>query len=199
VVEGLNDFLEQLKLDNVALVGYSMGGRIALYAALRFPHKITSLVLESSNPGVVDEPARRVRAETDDRHAEALLSEGIDAFVERWYEMNLFHTLKRYPQLFKETKEKRKKNNAQWAAKIISELSPGRQPSLWEDLDTLSIPVMLMAGALDSKYSEMVTAMKPRIPEATVEIMPDVGHNIHLEKPHQFAQLVTDFLQRTMG
>lgn len=199
VVEGLNDFFEQLGLNKVGLVGYSMGGRIAFYTAIRFPHKIKSLVLESSNPGIADEKDRQARAEVDDRRAKTLLSEGIDTFVEQWYDLGLFHTLKRYPQLFAKTKEKRKKNDAQWTAKIIRELSPGRQPSLWEDLDTVSMPVMLMAGALDSKYSEIMTAMSARIPEATVEIMPDAGHNIHLEKPKHFAELITGFLQRTMG
>jgi len=199
VATDLNNFFEQLNLDNVALVGYSMGGRLALYTALRFPHKIKALVLESSNPGIAVEQGRQTRAEADDRWAETLLSEGIDIFVEQWYEMDLFHTLKSYPQHFKQTKEKRKRNDAQWAAKIIRELSPGRQPSLWEDLDSLPMPVMLMAGALDSKYSEMMAVMKARIPQATVEIVPDAGHNIHLEKPKHFAELITDFLQRMMG
>jgi len=199
VVEGLNDFFEQLRLDKVGLVGYSMGGRIALYAALRFPHKIKTLVLESANPGIADEQARRARAEVDNKRAETLLSEGIDAFVEQWYEMGLFYTLKRYPLLLEQTKEKRKRNDARWAAKIIRELSPGRQPSLWEDLDTLSMPVMLIAGALDSKYSKMMTTMRARIPDATVEIMPDTGHNIHLENPKYFTELITGFLQRMMG
>jgi 2-succinyl-6-hydroxy-2,4-cyclohexadiene-1-carboxylate synthase len=109
VVADLELFLEQIELDQVGLIGYSMGGRIALYAALKFPEKIKALVLESASPGLADEQARRERAELDDKRAETLLAVGIDAFVEQWYELGLFRTLKRQLLLFEETKQKRKK------------------------------------------------------------------------------------------
>lgn len=193
VVTGFNQFLEQLELDRISLVGYSMGGRLALYTALTFPQKITALVLEGASPGIAAEQARRERADLDDKRAETLLAEGLDAFVERWYELGLFRTLKNHPLLLAKTKEERKQNDPRWTAKIISDLSPGRQPPLWDRLDTLPMPVLLLAGALDPKYATLVTTMAEKIPDATTKIIPDAGHNTHLEHPEYFADLVSRF------
>ena len=95
-------------------------------------------------------------------------------------------------------KTKRKENNANWAAKIISDLSPGRQPLLWQNLPNLSMPVLLVAGALDKKYTALVTEMAQKIPQATVEIVAGAGHNVHAEKPQQFAELVINFLRQNV-
>lgn len=198
VVNGLNVFLEQLKLDRVSLVGYSLGGRVALYAALKFPQKIRALVLESCHAGIVDERARQDRAEADDTQAETLLTYGLETFVERWYEMDLFRTLQSQPQLLTEIKENRKKNDPAWVAKIIKELSPGRQPPLWEKLGSLPMPVLLIAGGLDSKYADLAARMSRQVTEAIVEIIPEVGHNVHLENPGQFAEIVSVFLQKKL-
>jgi len=194
VANGLNLFLEQLNLNRVSLVGYSLGGRIALYAALKFPQKIRALVLESCHAGIVDEQARRERAEADDRQAEAVLAHGLETFVERWYEMDLFRTLQSQPQLLAEIKEKRKKNDLHWVAKTLKELSPGRQPPLWAKLGALPMQVLLIAGTLDTKYVELATKMSQQIPRARVEVIPGVGHNVHLEHPGQFAEVVSAFL-----
>ena len=198
VVEGLQVFLQYLQLDRIGLVGYSLGGRIALYAATKFPEKIGALVLESCQAGIADEQMRRDRAEADDRRAETLLAQGMESFVEHWYELDLFYTLKSQPRLLTEIKEKRKKNDPRWVAKIIQELSPGRQPPLWEKLGALPMPVMLIAGGLDSKYAELAATMGRQMPEAVVEIIPGVGHNVHLENPGQFGKVVTGFLQEKL-
>jgi 2-succinyl-6-hydroxy-2,4-cyclohexadiene-1-carboxylate synthase len=195
VVNGLNLLLEQLNLDRISLVGYSLGGRIALYAALKFPQKIRSLVLESCHAGIVDEQARRERAEADDRQAEAVLTHGLETFVERWYEMDLFRTLQSQSQLLAEIKEKRKKNDPRWVAKTLKELSPGRQPPLWTKLGALPMPVLLIAGTLDTKYTELAAKMSQQIPRARLEIIPGVGHNVHLEYPKQFGKVISVFLQ----
>jgi 2-succinyl-6-hydroxy-2,4-cyclohexadiene-1-carboxylate synthase len=195
VVAGLKRLLQHLKLEQVNLVGYSLGGRIALYAALKFPEKIRALVLESSSAGLADEQARRERAEGDDQRAETLLAQGLETFVEQWYELDLFWTLKRHPQLLTKIKAHRKKNDPRWIAKILKELSPGRQPPLWEKLGALPMPVMLIAGGLDSKYTELATRMGRQIPGAVVEIIPEAGHNVHLEQPERFSEVITAFLQ----
>jgi pimeloyl-ACP methyl ester carboxylesterase len=57
------------------------------------------------------------------------------------------------------------------------------------------MPVMLVAGALDSKYAALMTTMSETAPDATTEIVPDAGHNVHLERPERFAELVGSFLR----
>jgi 2-succinyl-6-hydroxy-2,4-cyclohexadiene-1-carboxylate synthase len=194
MADGVDRLISQLKLDAVHLVGYSMGGRIALYTALKYPHRIKSLILEGASPGIQADQARHERAALDDQHALRLQTEGMAAFIEAWYNMPLFQSLHHYPQLLHQVKQQRKQNDPDWMAKIISELSPGRQPPLWSQLGALAMPVLLMAGALDQKYSKMAGAMAEQIPKAAVKIIPASGHNVHLERPAEFARLVTTFL-----
>lgn len=196
IAEELCRLLDQLDAGRVNLVGYSMGGRLALYAALRYPKRFRKLVLEGANPGIKDSHIRRERAAVDDRRAERLLRQGIDTFVEEWYDMDLFRTLHQVPSLLSQVKAQRKTNHPEWAAKVIRELSPGRQPPLSDNLDGLSMPVMLVAGALDAKYSVLVTKMGQKIPQATVAIVPDAGHNVHLEQPARFVELAATFFVR---
>jgi 2-succinyl-6-hydroxy-2,4-cyclohexadiene-1-carboxylate synthase len=195
IVEDLRLFFEYLGLDQVILIGYSMGGRIALYAAATYPAKIRALILEGASPGLEAESARQERARLDDERAEFLQAKGVEAFVDQWYNMPLFQTLQARPHLLATVKQKRTNNNPRWLAKIISELSPGRQPSLWPRLTTLSMPVLLLAGELDSTYASLVTKMSRQIPGAIIRIIPQAGHNIHLEQPIQFIESVQAFLQ----
>jgi 2-succinyl-6-hydroxy-2,4-cyclohexadiene-1-carboxylate synthase len=171
-----------------------MGGRLALYYALRFPQAVAALALEGASPGLADAPARQARAALDDDRANRLLADGLDAFLGEWYQLPLFASLRQRPDLLARTIERRRANNPRWLAKVISELSPGRQPSLWGELGQLSLPVLLVAGALDENYSALVGQMAQKIPQATVKIAPSAGHNVHLEQPEFFAGLLADFL-----
>ncbi|RMF04631.1 MAG: 2-succinyl-6-hydroxy-2,4-cyclohexadiene-1-carboxylate synthase [Chloroflexi bacterium] len=192
---GLEQLLGGLSLQQATWVGYSMGGRAALYFAVKYPHRVEKLVIESANPGIENPVERDKRAALDDRRALQLLAGGMDSFVESWYNLELFASLKRFPQLWEPTKKQRKLNNPQWAAKIIRELSPGRQPSLWPHLSGLNMPVLLLAGGLDEKYTALVGQMEAMIPAATVHVVPNAGHNIHLEQPQDFAGRLKRFVR----
>lgn len=189
----LQQFIAQLKLGPVNLVGYSMGGRLALYFAVKFPRHVKALLLEGASPGIVEETARHQRATLDDQRATQLLVGGGDVFVENWYEMDLFRSLKKQPTLLEAVKAQRKHNDPHWMAKIIRELSPGRQPSLWDKLEMLPMPITVVAGALDAQYAALAQRMAAKIPQARVEIVPETGHNVHLEKPEEFVELLRVF------
>ncbi len=197
VVKGLIYFCDQLSLQHFNLIGYSMGGRIALYTATQFPDRISSLTLESANPGLTDQQARQARATLDDERAERLLHRGLNVFVDHWYELALFSSLKQHPLLFAQTRLKRKQSDPRWMAKVISELSPGRQLPLWDKLGELPMPVLLLAGALDTKYVDLIEKMGEQIPQATVKIIPNAGHNIHLEQQNTFIDVLATYLSKS--
>lgn len=199
LADELSEFVEGLNLAQVGLLGYSLGGRLALYTVLKHPEKFSSLILESANPGLTDESERKERAAVDARRAEQILTGGMAAFVEAWYGLPLFHTLRRYPHLLKTIKSKRSANDPHWAAKIISELSPGRQPSLWSRLGELSLPVLLIAGELDPPYLTVTHQMAQAISRAAVKIIPEAGHNTHLEQPEQFSQACLQHWSETLA
>jgi 2-succinyl-6-hydroxy-2,4-cyclohexadiene-1-carboxylate synthase len=176
-----------------------LGGRLALYTALAYPEKFCSLILESANPGLTGALEREERAALDDRRAEQIVAGVIEAFIQTWYNLPLFQTLQRDPLRLKAIKSIRSTTDPHWAAKIVSQLSPGRQPSLWPRLGDLSLPVLLVAGELDAPYRAVTNRMAQKISHATIEIIPDAGHNTHLEQPEQFSRACFRHLSQTLA
>ncbi|MDD2923254.1 MAG: 2-succinyl-6-hydroxy-2,4-cyclohexadiene-1-carboxylate synthase [Anaerolineales bacterium] len=186
--------LDEIHAPKIHLVGYSLGGRAALAFACRYPERILSLTLESASPGIIDPNQRARRLEEDSARAEAILKNGISAFVEAWYQMPLFASLESHPQLLSARKESAKRNDPRWMAKIIRELSPALQTPLWDSLPKLSFPVLLIAGAKDEKYVQVIQKMSERMPAAQKNIVPEAGHNVHMEEPEKYISLLNEFL-----
>jgi len=187
-------WLDGLGLAKIDLLGYSMGGRLALHVAVTHPQRINRLILESANPGLTDPTARHARAQWDDEQAALLTEMGLADFLEQWYNLPLFQSLHRQPARLLALKQQRQQHEPRFLAKIIRDLSPGRQLPLWSKLADLPMPVLLVAGELDSKYVELLTTMQPQIPQAKLVILPQSGHNVHYEQPALFGQVVRSWL-----
>ncbi len=175
-------------------VGYSMGGRIALYFALTYPTMVDKLVLESANPGIVDETERIQRAALDDKLATRLRQNEMKDFLEFWYNIPLFASLNEHPAVKDQLIHKRADQNPENMARVLSKLSPGRQPELWLRLSELKMPTLLVAGKLDEKYCRITSQMRATLPKSTRVTLPDCGHNTHLENPHLFGDHLAEWL-----
>jgi 2-succinyl-6-hydroxy-2,4-cyclohexadiene-1-carboxylate synthase len=191
----LKRFLFESGLTTIHLVGYSMGGRAALHFTVHYPKLVKSLTLESASPGLVNRRARRERRLLDEQRAAQILEKGLECFIDDWYQMPLFASLQRNSSLIDNLKKRRNLNDPHAVARVIAELSPGRQPSLWSRLPAIQAPVLLLTGSLDNQYSVIMNKMAPAIPQATLQVAPEAGHNIHLEAPEWYAQCVKVFLQ----
>jgi 2-succinyl-6-hydroxy-2,4-cyclohexadiene-1-carboxylate synthase len=198
VTDWLFRLLDEIPAPKIHLAGYSLGGRVALYFATRYPERIHSLVLESANPGIVDETERTRRLAEDSARAESILKDGMSAFVDSWYRMPLFASLKNHPKTLSAIKEAAKQNDPRWMAKVIYELSPGLQTPLWDSLSKLSFPVLLIAGAKDEKYVQVMQKMAEQIPSAKKNILPEAGHNVHAEQPEMYIELLKIFLSEVV-
>jgi 2-succinyl-6-hydroxy-2,4-cyclohexadiene-1-carboxylate synthase len=192
---GLARTLDQLGVPAAHLVGYSLGGRLALYFTRQYPERVRSLVLESASPGLSGRVERRLRRQEDDRRAEQIRQAGMEKFLEDWYRMPLFAALQRQPELLAALQRSRAGNDRQAMARVVAELSPGRQPNLWGKLSQVRVPVLLLAGELDVKYTALVRRMALELAGAEVALAPGVGHNIHLEALVWYARRVRQFLQ----
>lgn len=180
----------------VNLLGYSMGGRLAIYFAGTYPHLVQRLLLESASPGLADPAARQVRLHNDERLAEQIESQGIAAFVERWERLPLFASQRSLPETVRtQLRTQRLRNRAQGLANSLRGMGTGAQPSLWEQLSALSIPTLLLIGELDPKFKVIAGQMAALLPQATIVTVPQVGHTIHLEQPLSFRQQVLTFLE----
>lgn len=191
--EAIVALLDDLKIPQAFLVGYSMGGRLALYLALNFPERFPKVVIESGSPGLKTEEERSIRLQRDFELAEQLET-NFSQFISDWYKQQLFQSLKQHSR-FKEILEQRLQNDPVKLAKSLREMSTGAQPSLWEKLKSHRNSLLLMVGARDRKFVEINQEMASLCETARLEIIPNVGHNIHFEDPGTFAYSVKTFLK----
>jgi 2-succinyl-6-hydroxy-2,4-cyclohexadiene-1-carboxylate synthase len=175
-----------------------MGGRMALYTA--FSGRFRALILESASPGVAGDRERRERRAADEALAQRIEREGIAAFVSYWESQPLFasqHSLS--PDRRALLHEQRLQNRPDGLANSLRGAGAGAQPALHRKLPSLHLPVLLIAGALDSKYSRLAQDMAGRLPDAKVEIVDHAGHTVHLERPEVFDRLVLQFCGAHLG
>jgi 2-succinyl-6-hydroxy-2,4-cyclohexadiene-1-carboxylate synthase len=171
-------------------VGYSMGGRLCLALALERPDLVDELVLVSASPGIADERERAARRTADERLALDVERDGLDAFLERWLDQPLFASL---PREVARIDERRRTNTVDRITHQLRELGQGAQPSLWDRLSQLTMPVVLVSGAYDRKYTEIATKMAAAIGDrASAVVIPGAGHALQLEQPNALAALLRD-------
>lgn len=192
----LAGLLEREKSGSVHLLGYSMGGRLALYFALHYPQKVRSLLLESASPGLATATERTARTVSDDALAAAIEREGIAAFVAFWESLPLWKSQENLSvEIRSLLHENRLQNDPRGLAESLRRMGTGAQPSLWERLGELTMPVLLLAGAEDGKFVAVNRQMAAAIPDARLAIVSGAGHTIHLEQPELFSQAVIGFVR----
>lgn len=185
----------ELGLSKFDLVGYSMGGRLALYTALNFPDKISKLVIESASPGLKTENERKARVESDNLLADKIQNTPITNFVNDWYQQPIFQSLKLHPEKLKSMIHTRQKNSPDGLANSLKFMGTGVQQSFWEKLDKLPDSTHLIVGEVDSKFQAIAGEMRSLSDKIRVATIPDCGHNVHFEKPAEFAKTLKDFLK----
>jgi 2-succinyl-6-hydroxy-2,4-cyclohexadiene-1-carboxylate synthase len=194
-VEDLVSLLDALHIDRADVLGYSMGGRVALHLASVARSRIRALVLESASPGITDAAGRRARLAADAELAQVIERDGVEAFVDRWERMPLFATQASLPRDGRaRLRAQRLKNRAIGLANSLRGMGVGQQTPLWDSLFGIGAPTLLLAGTLDQNYRELARAMAAAMPNARVVVVPDAGHNVHLEQPAAFLRLVQEFL-----
>jgi 2-succinyl-6-hydroxy-2,4-cyclohexadiene-1-carboxylate synthase len=187
---------ERLGISRCAVVGYSMGGRVALRVALQAPERVWALVLESTSPGIADPTERRERATQDAMLARRIRNDGVAAFADYWQATPLFASQSRLPEPMRQAlRAQRLQHTAHGLANSLQGLSAGMQEPVLRRLRNLHLPVLLLAGALDVKYCRLANEMAAVLPRSRVRIVPDAGHAVHLEQPAAFDDAVGGFLQ----
>lgn len=168
----------------VGLLGYSMGGRLALFTAVTYPHRISHLILESASPGLATAVERQARVAQDRELADWIEANGLEAFVNRWEQLPLWASQQQLsPEIRQQLRQQRLQNNPVGLANSLRGMGTGAQPSLWEQLAALTIPTLLLAGELDPKFVTINRQMAALLPDAHLEIVPGAGHTVHLERP----------------
>jgi 2-succinyl-6-hydroxy-2,4-cyclohexadiene-1-carboxylate synthase len=189
------EVLDKLEIERAAVLGYSMGGRIALHFAAAYPERVSALMLESSSPGLATAEERAARVQADEALANFIEQEGIATFVERWENLPLFASQRHLPaEVQTAQRQQRLNNNPRGLANSLRGAGIGAQESLWPRLNGLALPTLLIAGELDTKFVQIARQMQAKLPISRFDIVANAGHTVHLEQPAEFDRLVLDYL-----
>jgi len=174
------------------LVGYSMGARMALHAALAHPEKVTGLVLISGTAGIEDDAERRTRREADDALAGRIEGIGTAAFVDEWLANPMFAGLPPAMAM----RGERLRNSPRGLADSLRHAGTGTQENLWPRLPGLTVPTLVITGSRDAKFTEIGGRMQRAISGSTHAQVEGAGHTVHLEATAVTARVLLDWLFR---
>jgi 2-succinyl-6-hydroxy-2,4-cyclohexadiene-1-carboxylate synthase len=182
-------------IDRSIVIGYSLGGRVALHLALGHPQLVERLVIIGATGGLDSEEERRQRRVADESLADHLEDIGVDAFLDEWLSQPMFASLTAQ-QSFREL---RATNAAAGLASSLRLCGTGTQESLWSRLGELTMPVLVIAGANDEKFTHLGHRLVESIgTNASIRLIDNAGHSAQLENPAATAATVTKWLSEEL-
>jgi 2-succinyl-6-hydroxy-2,4-cyclohexadiene-1-carboxylate synthase len=193
----LNSLISEKSAGAKILLGYSLGGRLALRYALAHPDHLAALVLIGTSPGLLDEAERQQRRAEDKALAQEILVMGVAAFLDEWQRHRLIASQARLPEAWQAAmRERRSRLRATGLAASLDGFGQGTVEPVWDRLGELRLPVMICAGAEDEKYAAQAKKMAEACASAELLIVPAAGHMAHLENLPAFATGLRSFVAR---
>jgi 2-succinyl-6-hydroxy-2,4-cyclohexadiene-1-carboxylate synthase len=176
------------------LVGYSLGGRLALRAALRSPSAYRGVVIVGATAGIEEGPMRVQRAEADEKLASWMEAMPIEDIVALWERQPLFAD--QSETLVDEQRPGRLSHDPRSLALLLRNAGQGTLDPVWHELRSLKVPLLAIAGARDDGYSAAAKRIASTAPDARAAIVEEAGHAPQLQQPAAVAELITEFLEQ---
>jgi 2-succinyl-6-hydroxy-2,4-cyclohexadiene-1-carboxylate synthase len=185
---------DHLGVERSHLVGYSMGGRLALHVSARTPGRVLSLLTIGAHAGL-DADARDGRRRGDEALAERIEKNGIEPFVTYWSGLPLFAGLERRgPAFLAQVRAERLENHVAGLACSLRGMGAGVMEPVWDELTRASFPCTFVAGQLDHGYVASARRLAATVPHGRVEVVLHAGHPVHQERPEAFARVLLNHL-----
>ncbi len=195
-IEQILGVMNALSLPRAHLLGYSMGGRVALSLCASTPARVISAVLVGASPGLRDADEAAARRASDEALAQRIEGEGLAAFVDHWMNIPLFASQKRLdPTVLERARAQRLACDPEGLAASLRGMGTGSMPALHDRLGDIEVPALLVAGELDEKFRRLGAQMAEAMPRARCVVVEDAGHAAHLERPAAFAREALRFLE----
>lgn len=182
------------------VLGYSMGGRAALLHACRHQKEWDALILISCNPGIEGKEERNSRRKSDDELASNLSEIGVDAFIKQWQEQPLIQNQRAIrSDWYHVLQVVRSQHTTKGLAASLKHFGQGACPNLWPQISGINLPVLLISGSEDAKYSTIAKRMDLEINQSAHVSVTGAGHMPHLEKPEETAKEIQKFIGQIQG
>jgi 2-succinyl-6-hydroxy-2,4-cyclohexadiene-1-carboxylate synthase len=177
---------------DVVVCGYSLGGRLALNAAVRDPGRYAAVVVLGAAAGIDEPVARQTRQEADERLASWMETQPIDKIVEIWERQPLFAD--QSERLIEAQRAGRLAQDPRDLAVLLRTAGQGTMEPIWGRLQTLDIPVLALAGARDERYRRASRRIAAEAPRGYAAVIEHAGHAAHLQRPGEFADALVAFI-----
>lgn len=186
---------DHITSNKIFLLGYSMGGRLALNYAIAYPDDIKGLILESTSAGIKSDEERQKRYEEDLKIVEFIETHTLEEFIEMWSDQELFNTQRRFSNdKLKKLKKKKSSGSKLGYANSLKSFSTGIMPPVHDKLKKIPLKTLLITGELDSKFTGINARLSKRFFKAKHKIVRNSGHNTHLEESKRFVEIVLNYL-----
>lgn len=196
IINSLAEMLDHYNIINPVLIGYSMGGRVALQYAIARPGSIRALVLIGATAGIYENREKEHRRRADDELADEIIKFGIEAFADKWERSPVIATQDFIPEPHqKAIKGRRRMNRPIGLANTLRGFGTGVMNPVWDKLISINCRQLLVTGELDLKFAKIAEQMQKESSFAHHESIPQVGHAAHLESPELFTAVLEAFLK----
>lgn len=193
--EEIAAFAERNALKQFHLIGYSMGGRVAMRYALAHQGTLASLTLISASPGIEEMSARDARRQSDEALAARVEREGLETFIDEWMNTPLFRGQERFgKRAVRAARAERMEQRTSGLASSLRNMGQGVMQPMWSELSSLKMPVLLIAGERDEVYREHVRSMSERLPLAHAIIMEQAGHDVPVEAWEKLGIVLSEWI-----
>ena len=186
--------LSKLNIKKLHICAYSMGSRLAVSFAQKFPKMIKSLIIESGSLGIVDSMKKDERLSQDIKTAERIIN-SYDDFIDDWKKNPLFEKQKeRSPVQYKIQNDIRKSHSAQHLAKSLISFSKGTMPAFEEAFSLFKFPIYFINGEDDTKYIKVARDMMKINKKSIQYIVEKANHNINIENNEMYLTILNKIL-----
>jgi 2-succinyl-6-hydroxy-2,4-cyclohexadiene-1-carboxylate synthase len=192
-IRDLQSILDRLRLANLWLYGYSMGGRLAQNLFLDSPEQFFGLILESTHCGIENPDERQKRQAIDEQRAKEI-EDDFSAFVDKWTSLPLFESPINDKSVDYHSIIKKQSPKAMAAS--LRGFGAGTAPFICDQMQKLSKPIGLIAGESDEKYVDKMREMHHLLPKSELHVAAGAGHRVHADQPEQIVSFLTHFLNR---
>ena len=192
----LTEITYRMDVKQAHWLGYSLGGRVALAAAVSLQERVLSLTLESASAGIDDIAERNARKESDDTMADKIEKGSIQGFVDYWESRPIFGSQTRLPlEIKQELRAQRLMNTTNGLANSLRGIGVGVQTPLYKKLSGVEFPCLFIAGEEDTKFSDIARRMHNSVSRSQIFIAYHSGHAVHMEQPKMFNRAVLKFIR----